>query len=264
MVAPPPVTVISPLYEAARFVAATIESVLEQTFEEWEYILVDDCSSDSTASIARRYANADSRITLLQNTHNLGPSATRNRAIVAARGRYLAFLDSDDLWTKTKLSEQIRFMKESNLALTYTAYTRISDRGNRIGLVLPPSRVNYRITLSSNHIACSSAMYDTKLLGKELFPDIRMRQDHALWLKLLRLIDWAYGIDEPLLRYRVRRDSLSANKLRAASYSWRLLTDIEQLRFPVALYHFGRYAFSSVTKRIRAKWHNDANQSDFD
>ena len=263
MVASPPVTVISPLYEAARFVGATIESVLEQSFEEWEYILVDDCSSDSTASIARRYANADSRITLLQNTHNLGPSATRNRAILAARGRYLAFLDSDDLWTRTKLSEQFRFMKESKLALTYTAYTRIDDRGNRIGLVLPPSRVNYRITLSSNHIACSSAMYDTAILGKALFPDIRMRQDHALWLKLLRLIDWAYGIDEPLLRYRVRRDSLSANKLRAASYSWRLLTDLEQLRFPVALYHFGRYALSSVTKRIRARY-NHGKQSDSD
>lgn len=253
MVAPPPVTVISPLYQAARFVAATIESVLAQSYEEWEYILVDDCSSDITTSIVKRYATADSRITLLQNTRNLGASATRNRAIIAARGRYLAFLDSDDLWTKAKLSEQIRFMNESNLALTYTAYTRVNERGDPIGIVLPPTRVNYRITLSSNHIACSSVIYDTAVFGKALFPDLRMRQDHALWLKLLRVVDWAYGIATPLLKYRVRHDSLSANKLSAASYSWRLLTDLEHLHFPAALYHFGRYALSAVSKRVRSR-----------
>ena len=119
----PIVSVISPMYQAARFIDATIESVLGQSYQSWEHILIDDCSSDGTAEIVRRYADRDPRLRLLSNSNNLGPSGSRNKGIRAARGRYLAFLDSDDLWEIEKLKEQIGFMTESDLALTYTACT---------------------------------------------------------------------------------------------------------------------------------------------
>ena len=247
----PSVSVVSPAYQAARFIGAAIESVMDQSYEDWEYIIVDDCSTDGTPEIIDRYVKTDPRLTLLRNERNIGPSNTRNRAILATKGRYLAFLDSDDLWEKGKLTEQIRFMTKTDLVLTYTAYTRINARGDPIGLVKPPLRVNYRMMLSSNHIACSSAILDTTSCGKVLFPDLRMRQDHALWLKLLRSVPWAHGLPTPLMRYRVRSDSVSSNKLRAAAYSWRLLTDIEGLRLPKAIYHFVRYGCLATAKRLR-------------
>ena len=249
----PSVSVVSPAYQAARFIGAAIESVMSQSYEDWEYIIVDDCSSDGTPEIIDRYVRTDPRITLIRNERNLGPSNARNTAILATKGRYLAFLDSDDLWEKEKLTEQVRFMNKPGLALTYTAYTRINERGDRLGLVEPPRRVNYRMMLSSNHIACSSAIVDTTACGKALFPDLQMRQDHALWLQLLRSIAWAHGVSTPLMRYRVRPGSVSSNKWKAARYSWRLLTEIEGLSLPHALFHFVRYTYLAAAKRSWSK-----------
>ena len=249
----PIVSVISPMYQAARFIDATIESVLGQSYQSWEHILIDDCSSDGTAEIVRRYADRDPRLKLLSNSNNLGPSGSRNKGIRAARGRYLAFLDSDDLWEIEKLKKQIGFMTESDLALTYTACTRINEQGDPIGIVVPPPRVNYRMMLSTNHIACSSAVFDSMVFGKALFPNLGMCEDHALWLNLLKTVDWAQGLNVPLTRYRVRRDSLSANKLHAAKYSWKLLSEVERLQFPRALYYFVRYAYFASAKRVRAR-----------
>ena len=247
----PTVSVISPAHQAERYVGATIESVLSQSYQEWEYVLVDDCSTDGTAGIIERYARADRRIRMLRNPANLGPAGTRNRGVREATGRYLAFLDSDDLWEPAKLTEQMRFMTASSLPLTYTAYTRIDERGEPIGVVDPPPRVDYRMMLSSNYIACSTAIVDTAALGVPSFPELRMRQDHALWLKLLRATEWAHGLGVPLMRYRVRRDSLSANKVRAARYTWRLLVDVERIGVARASYHFVRYALLATAKRRR-------------
>ena len=247
----PLVSVITPAYQAERFIGDTVESVLRQSCQEWEYLLVDDCSTDGTTRIIESYANSDERVTLLRNKANIGAAGSRNRGIHAARGRYLAFLDSDDLWEPTKLTEQMQFMTRSNLPLTYTAYKRVDADGQPIGLVEPPARVDYHMMLSSNHMACSTVIVDTATFGKPMFPDLRLRQDHALWLRLLRTADWAHGLGEPLMRYRVRRDSLSANKVRAARYSWQLLVKEERLGFARALYHFGKYAFLATAKRSR-------------
>jgi len=245
------VSVVTPSYNAARFICAAIESVQAQTYQSWEIIVADDCSTDETCAIVEEMAMRDERIRLMQLPRNKGPAAARNVAIEAARGRYIAFLDSDDLWLPGKLEGQLGFMQEKDCALSYTAYKRLSEDGKTIGGIIEiPQNVDYESLLLTNVIGCLTAIYDTKVVGKVYAPDILKREDHALWLKILKMGHVACGLNESLALRRIRRNSDSTNKLEAAVCQWRLYRDVECLPFFKRLYCFANYAYHGYRKRI--------------
>lgn len=236
------ISVITPVHNAETYIAETINSVLNQTFQDWELIIVDDMSEDRSVQIIQSYASKDSRISLVRLTENSGAAVARNTAIEAARGRYIAFLDSDDLWLPKKLSTQLAFMQQHGHAFSFSAYERIDETGEALGEVGVPEKVSYRQMLKTSVIGCLTAMYDTHYFGKVYMPLIRKRQDYGLWLKLLKQVDFAYGIKQPLGQYRIRRDSISSNKLNTSTYNWRLYRDVEKLSFWTSCYYFSHYA----------------------
>ncbi len=246
----PEVSVITANYNCERFLAATIDSVLKQTFTNWEMIIVDDMSTDGSIDIIEGYCERDKRIKLVKSIKNEGPAEARNTAIRLARGRFLAFLDSDDQWEAEKLQKQISFMKEKDIALSYTEYKKVDEEGNIISKTITrPGFVDYKKMLNSNYIPCLTAVYDTQKLGKVYMPLLLKRQDYGLWLNILKSTKYAYAINEPLALYRVRKaDSVSSSKLRSAIYHWKVLRDVEKIHFLKALYHFTQYAIIGYIK----------------
>jgi glycosyltransferase involved in cell wall biosynthesis len=232
------VSVITASYNTAPFISQTIESVLHQSYQNWEMIIVDDRSSDNSTEVIRHFADADPRITLIVLEQNGGPAIARNKAIETARGRYLAFLDSDDLWHAHKLKTQIAFMQKNNYAFTYSYYDMIDEEGHSLHKSrIVPDKLSYRDMLKTNYIGCLSAIYDTKMLGKITMPLIRKRQDYGLWLRILKKVDFAYGYPEVLATYRVRSHSVSSNKINLLKYNYTLFKEHEQLSTLQSIYY---------------------------
>ncbi|OOE73675.1 MULTISPECIES: glycosyltransferase family 2 protein [unclassified Salinivibrio] len=244
----PLVSIITPLYNCESHIHDTVLSVIKQTYPHWELLLVDDCSTDSSLTIALQYANDDPRIRVIRMTTNSGAAVARNAAIKEAEGQFIAFLDSDDLWLPHKLEKQLDFMHQKNCALSFSAYQKIDERGKDLGVVGVPETVSHQELLKTCVIGCLTAMYDSQKIGKVYMPLIRKRQDFGLWLSILKKIDIAYGISEPLAQYRVRRDSISANKLKAAQYTWHLFRHVEQLSLIKSVYYFIHYACRGVLR----------------
>jgi teichuronic acid biosynthesis glycosyltransferase TuaG len=242
------VSIITPSYNSSQFISFAIQSVLAQTFSDWEMIIVDDCSTDHSVDIIQKFVETDSRIRLIKLVVNSGASIARNSALEAAKGRYIAFLDSDDIWLPGKLQRQLRFMIANDCVFLYSAYERIDEKGRAIGRVGVPEMVSYSDLLKTCSIGCLTAIYDTQYFGKVFMPEVRMRNDLGLWLRLLRKVDYACGLNEVLAQYRVRGDSISANKRVAAMHTWRLYRDIEKLPFWKASYYFAHYAVRGVLR----------------
>lgn len=250
----PEVSIITPAHDLERYLPAAIASVQAQTFGNWEMLIADDASTDGTLAAARAAAAADPRIVVLPSPERRGGAEARNRAIAAARGRYIAFLDGDDLWQPRKLEKQIGFMAARGTALSYTGFENVDEAGNRIGKpVSVPVTVNYAELLGNPVIACSTAVYDSERLGRVFMPAILRRQDFGLWLDILKKIPRAEGLNEPLGFYRVRRGSLSKNRGVAAWYTWRLYRDVERLAVLPALRAFASYACRGLLKELN-RW----------
>ncbi|MBB6327748.1 glycosyltransferase involved in cell wall biosynthesis [Algoriphagus iocasae] len=241
------VSIITPVHNAYSHIEETIQSILNQTFQDWELILIDDYSTDSGIHILNKYEGLDLRIHLIENPKNLGAAISRNKGIEKAKGRFIAFLDSDDLWAPNKLEIQLKFMLDNKHAFTFTGYQKFKN-GSIVGRHHVPKKVNHEELLKTCSIGCLTAMYDTEQLGKVYMPIISRRQDFALWLKILKMIPFAYGIDKPLAHYRLRDDSISGNKFRAARYQWRVYREFENLSFLKASYYFAHYAVFGVLK----------------
>ncbi len=185
------VSIITPSFMSEKFIAQTIKSVLSQSYKYWEMIIVDDISPDNSNKIIESYCNRDNRIKLIKLDKNSGPAIARNTAIKNANGRYIAFLDADDLWEANKLEKQIKFMKEKDCALSYSYYKTMSENGDLLEKVLaPPLKLSYDDLLKTNYIGCLTAIYDTKKVGKVYMPLIKKRQDYGLWLKILKNTDF--------------------------------------------------------------------------
>ena len=242
MKTPPTVSIITPCFNAEATLEKTVASVLAQSYSDWELILIDDHSTDATYTHVKRYAEKDPRIKAVRMEANGGAAKARNRGIEMAQGQYIAFIDADDLWHPDKLKTQISLMESNNWALSFTSYKRIDGGGKSLNNVGVPLRTNYKKLLKTNYIGCSTAIYDSKVVGKVLMPDIRKRQDFALWLKLLKKCEFAHGIKEPLTTYRVHRSSLSSNKANSARYNWHIYRNIEKLGLLRSIYYFSHYA----------------------
>ena len=242
------VSIITPSFKSERFIAQTIESVQAQTYSNWEMIIVDDCSPDNSNDIIETYLQKDERIKLIKLEKNSGPAIARNRAIEEAKGRYIAFLDADDLWASNKLAKQISFMKEKNLAFTYSSYNLIDEDGNDLGYFETKAHIEYNTLLKTNIIGCLTAIYDTEKLGKVYMPNILKRQDYGLWLKILKKVGKTEGILEPLATYRILNNSVSSNKLKASLYQWKIYREVEKLGVFQSIYYFLQYAYFGFRK----------------
>ena len=225
----PRVSVVTPVWNAAETLEEAVASVRAQTCDDWEMLLIDDGSADGSRGLAQNLAASDSRIKVLSWDNNRGPAAARNAGIRAARGRYLSFLDADDLWRPEKLAHQIGYMEETSAPFTFAALERIDVSGRVLGRIGAPARVDYARLLRGNVIPCQTAAYDRKHFGRVEMPDLPRRQDYGLWLTLLKGGGEAHGIDEVLADWRMRPGSLSANKLQAAAGTWRVYREVAGL-----------------------------------
>lgn len=236
----PIVSVITPAFNSASYIVATIESVLGQTLREWEMIIVDDNSQDQTYYVALEYASADGRIRPFRLNSSSGPATARNVAIEKAAGRYIAFLDSDDLWRPEKLEIQVRFMQNTNSPFSHSYYETMSEDGSRVGKIIKsPEHLEYKDLLKCNRIGCLTAMYDTDVLGKQYMPLIQKRQDYALWLNILKITPIASCVPVSLAYYRVRSSSLSSRKIGLVRYNWKLFREYEKLSLLSSAYYLG-------------------------
>ncbi|WP_445383543.1 glycosyltransferase family 2 protein [Robiginitalea sp. IMCC43444] len=223
----PEVSIITPVFNAEKHIIKCLESVLNQSFENFEHILIDDYSTDRSGAIINEKAAKDDRIRYIRMAQNAGPAVSRNKGIESARGRFIAFLDSDDIWHPEKLTRQISYMKENEYHFTFTSYNTMNEEGIKLDRVMEAaSKVTYKKALYKNPIGCLTAIYDTQFFGKQYMPEIRKRQDFALWLKLLKKTD-AYGLQEVLATYRIQSNSVSSNKLGLIKYEWRIYRNIE-------------------------------------
>lgn len=245
------ISIIMPLYNSAKFMSRSIVSVLEQIYSDWELILVDDFSFDESFDIARSFRDKDSRIKIYKSAENSGPAVARNLAISMAVGRYITFLDSDDIWLPEKLTTQLSFMQDNEVPFTFSAFDKIDSNGNVIGHVDAVDKIDYSELLKRNIIGCLTVMYDTEYFGKVYMPNILKRQDYALWLKLLKKTDYAYGIKESLAQYRVHENSVSSNRISAALYIWKLYREVESMPYLKSVRYFVNYAFRALMKNSR-------------
>lgn len=241
------VSIITPLYNGEIFIESTIKSLRAQTYQDWEVIVVDDVSRDNGPEMVENYVKNDKRIKLIKLEKNSGGAVARNRAIEEAKGKYIAFLDSDDLWQPEKLEKQVKFMEENNYDFTYTWYEKIDEEGNKLNeIVKSKGKVNYNELLKSNQIGCLAAMYNVEKLGKIYMPLIRKRQDYALWLQVLKRIDYGYCLEENLAQYRIVNGSVSSNKINLIKYNWKLFREIEKLSIFKSFYYLSWNIFTKL------------------
>lgn len=251
------VSIIMPSFNCARFIGQTIESVINQTYKNWELLITDDCSSDDSALIVNRYAAKDDRVKLLKLEKNSGAGVARNNSIENAHGRYIAFLDSDDMWMPTKLEKQIKFMEEKECALSYTSYLVCNEESKVTGIVVSPRKHSFFQNKCDDKIGFSTAIYDTKYLGKVYMPTIRKRQDWGLTMRLLSKCKVSYGMKEPLGYYRVGQDSLSKNKRSLIKYNIAAYKEVLQWSsIHATLFFWCVYLPSNLLKKLGLKYIN--------
>ena len=215
------VSVIMPTYNSGRFLAGSIESILNQTYQNLELLITDDCSSDvNTINLLKKYQKEDDRVKVVFLKENSGPGVARNNSIERAQGQYIAFCDSDDRWMPHKLETQLTAMREKGCALCCSSYIICDDSDRNIGINISKPRITYGMIKRDNKVGCLTAIYDINVLGRKYFmPTIRKRQDWALFISIINDCNEAYGIKEPLAYYRKRTNSVSSKKLALVKYN---------------------------------------------
>jgi len=252
------VSIVTPLYNGARHIAETIESVLNQTFSLWEMIIVDDCSTDhgKGRKVVQGFLAKDSRISLIALESNIGSSGARNTGIKAARGEYIAFLDADDLWDKAFLEKQLAFMQQKNASIVFSSFRRIAEDSNEeiLAPFIVSLRVDYRAILKALPMLPSTAMIHRGKLGKHYFNQHMGSRcdDYVYWLYLLREhVDYAYGNPKILASYRLRKNSVTANKSKMIFPHWKVLRKVERLSLVKSFYYICWWAWISFWKYIK-------------
>lgn len=241
------VSVITPVYNAEKYIKSTIESVLDQSYPDIEFILVDDCSTDDSETIIKHYSEQYKNIIYHKQDKNQGAAVARNTALKLAGGRYVAFLDSDDIWKPEKTKEQLLMMQKRNAPMSYTAIEMIDEQNRLIKSKRNvKTSIDYKFLLRNTMIATSSVIVDRNALGDFQMPLRRGGQDYATWLMLLRNGSIARGINEAFVQYRVSSNSLSSNKFKSIKQVWEIQTQNEKINLVEASYHvlcFGLNAF---------------------
>lgn len=248
------ISIIVPVYNVENFIRATMDCVRAQTYTNWELILVDDCGSDGSRQIIADYIEEtkDSRIRLVSQPYNMGAAKARNRGLNEAEGRYIAYIDADDLWSEEKLQKELDFLKKKNAAFVFTGYEFADENGVGLGrIVKVPEILDYKGALKNTTIFTSTVMFDTDKISKELLemPLIKS-EDTALWWKILRSGYVAYGLNENLVKYRRSGKTLSSNKLEAVKRIWNLYRQAEKMSVISSIYNFCFWAVRAVKRRV--------------
>ena len=247
----PLVSIITPCYNSADFITATISSVLEQSYQNWELIVVDDKSKDNTCELIEAFSHQEPKIRLIKLEKNGGVANARNVGMEAANGKYIAFLDSDDIWLKEKLREQVVYMEEKSLPMSFFAYNRINEEGDIISKKIEvPAIVDYDKLLWHNVIIFSTSMVLRNAIGNLKFKKAG-HEDWIFWLDLFKQCGNGYGINKSMVLYRIRKGSVSANKLKAAGNTWKILRESEKIGLIRSMYLFSKYAVATVWKRLK-------------
>jgi teichuronic acid biosynthesis glycosyltransferase TuaG len=251
------VSVITPARNAGPFIADALRSVKTQTFSNFEHIVVDDASTDNTRQIIKDAALRDARVKPIFLDTNIGPIASRNRAISQARGRYLSFLDADDIWLRSKLELQLGFMRHNNIAMSFTDYRHMSTDGTMVGRsIRGPDQVDWKTLHASRYIGCLTVMLDRIYLPDFHFPSVfpaLRAEDFLAWSKALRRVGVAYRCPGDLARYRLLKKSRSSNRVSAISNVWRLYRGVERIPVGIALYFLVRFLASTSIKHFRGR-----------
>jgi len=243
------VSVIMPAYNSQALLESSVRSVMAQTYPHWELLIVDDASTDATLAIARELARADERIRLVRMTHNAGVAAARNRGIAEARGQYIAFLDSDDLWLERKLEAQIGFMQSTGTAFSFTKYRRMRRNGTLGRALGVPVTVGYEQLLRGNVIGCLTVIIDRAQVPEIEMPHVK-HEDYVTWLGILKRGVVAWSLQQDLARYRVAESSVSSDKKRSAGWTWNIYRQVEKLSIPKAIWCFVHYSLHSIYVRL--------------
>lgn len=215
------VSILTPTYNTEKFIRATLESVQNQTYQNWEMILVDDGSTDQTVSIIEEFAQKDSRIKLFKLDKNSGNGFARNVALEKASGKYITYLDSDDLWRSDKLEKQIQFLKMNNQPFTFSYYDSIDEEGNNLSRrVESPNPLTYNELFFCNYVGNLTAIYDAEYFGKIKLESSEKRQDWRIWLTILKQIKTAKAVPESLAFYRIRKNSISSSKFKLIKHNF--------------------------------------------
>jgi len=256
------ISIIIPFHNSSLYLEQTIKSIENQTYIEYEAIFIDDYSSDNSVQIIQKYQKRNSKIKLIKLEKHKGVSFARNIGIRKAKGRYLCFLDSDDLWKKEKLEKQLKFIKENDYPFVYTAYRYMNNEGTKCGRKINVIlELDYNKALLNTKILPSSTMIDLEKIPKRYcyMPDI-MNEDMATWWKILKKGYNAYGQNEDLVYFRKAKKSRSSNKVKTAFFRWKLYRDVEKLGVCKSIYCFTHYAVNATLKRIgRMKDENICN-----
>lgn len=241
------VSVIIPVYNAERSIGKTVDSVLHQTFQSFEILLVNDASTDNSQKILDDLSKNHPQIACIHLQKNGGPGIARNTGIERARGKFIAFLDADDTWHPDKLERQVAFMESNHYPLTYTWYEAVGNYGKK-KTIKAPDTVTYRQLLKHNTIGNLTAIYDAEALGKVYMPELRLRQDWGLWLQILSTGITGHCLPEILATYHTSGGSLSANKWKAARYNWQILRNYQRLSLFTSLWYFLHFIFFKLKK----------------
>tara|TARA_B110000459_G_scaffold120698_1_gene133009 strand:- start:135 stop:887 length:753 start_codon:yes stop_codon:yes gene_type:complete len=245
------VSIITPSYNSSKFIEGCIDSVISQTFQNWEMIIVDDCSNDNSREIISDLSTKDDRLKFISLKKNIGAAAARNIAIREAKGKYIAFLDSDDIWIKDKLEKQIAFMNEKDIAFSFTCYQPISEDGmEKYSVIKAPKKMTYHSYLKNTIIGCLTVIIDKEKTGDFQMPNIRSSHDMALWLLIMKRGFSAYGLDENLAYYRIVSNSNTSKKWKAAKEVWDVYRKVEKLNIIYSVYNFIGYAYNAIKKRM--------------
>lgn len=246
------VSIITPTYNAEKFIGETLKSVQNQTYQNWEMILVDDASKDETVKIISDFAEKDSRIKLFKLEKNSGNGFARNIALEKAVGKYIAYLDADDLWFPNKLEKQIEFLKENNLHFTFSFYDCIDEEGNSLNRrVEAPINLTYDELFFCNYVGNLTAIYDADYFGKIVIEATQKRQDWRLWLTILKQIQVTKPVPEPLAFYRIRKDSISSSKFKLIRHNFGVYREFHGFNFVFSVLLMVRFLFTQLIIKPR-------------
>lgn len=242
------VSIIIPVHNAEKFIGKTIESILNQTYKNWEMLIFNDKSKDNSLKIIKKYSEKDERIKVVDSKENVGVVAARNKLIEIATGEFIAFLDADDYWKQNKLEKQIKFMRKNNALISCTEYTRVTEDEKEINDIIIKEIITYEDMLKNNYLGCLTVIYNANKLGKRYFKERKKNEDYVLWLEIVKETKIIFGLKENLAFYRVLNNSRSSNKIKVAKDRWEVYRKIERLSLLKSIYYFLQYVIRALKK----------------
>jgi len=246
------VSIITPTFNAGKYIQDTLQSVLNQSYQNWEMILIDDASTDQTVKIIKDFAEKDARFKLSELSKNSGNGFARNVALEKATGQYIAFLDADDLWFPMKLEKQIQYLKANNLPFTFSFYDCIDEDGKLLNRrIEAPLNLTYNELFFCNYVGNLTAIYDADYFGKITLEATQKRQDWRLWLTILKQIQFTKPVPEPLAFYRIRKNSISSSKFKLIKHNFGVYREFHGFNFVFSVLLMTRFLFTQLIIKTR-------------